>query len=268
MFFVSDRTGITAETLGTTLLTQFDPSAFRQSTLPFVNSEDKAQSALEYINHIAQSSGLKPIVFSTTVSDEVRAILRNANALFLDLFDLFVPAMERELEVKSTHREGQAHGIADRDSYQQRIDAMNYALNHDDGLGAEDYDQAQVLLVAPSRCGKTPACIYLAMQHGVYAANYPLTPEDLESQRLPAALAPHKDKLYGLYIEPERLHFIRSERRHGSHYASLPQVSFELRQALALYTRHKLPSSDTTNMSIEEIATTIMQEKGLRRRHF
>lgn len=268
VFFLSDRTGITAETLGATLLTQFDEAEFKQSTLPFVNSVEKARSAVEYIDHTAAASGYKPIVFSTTISDEVRHILRGANALFLDLFDMFVPALEGELKVKSAHLEGRAHGIADRDTYQVRIDAMNYALNHDDGVAPGGYDDAQVVLIAPSRCGKTPTCIYLAMQHGVVAANFPLTEDDLENQRLPKALQPYHKKLYGLSIEPERLHHIRSERRRGSQYASVPQVSYELRQAEALYKRHGIPCCNTTNMSIEEIATLIMQEKGIRRRSF
>jgi len=268
VFFLSDRTGITAETLGATLLTQFDETQFKQSTLPFINSEEKARSAVEYINHTGQRSGLNPIVFSTTVSDEVRAILRGADALFLDLFDLFVPPLEEELKEKSAHREGRAHGIANEDLYKVRIDAMNYALNHDDGLSANGYGDAQVILVAPSRCGKTPACIYMAMQHGVFAANYPLTEEDLEVKRLPKVLAPYREKLYGLSIDAERLHHIRSERRRGSRYASIPQVSYELRQAEALYRRLNIPHTNTTNMSIEEIATVIMQDKGIRRRSF
>lgn len=268
VFFLSDRTGITAETLGATLLTQFDEGQFKQSTLPFVNNAEKARSAVEYIDYMARQSELKPIVFSTTISEEVRTILRESNALFLDLFDQFEPQLEAELNVKSAHREGRAHGIADQDTYQTRIDAMNYALKHDDGVAGNGYDQAEVVLMAPSRCGKTPTCIYLAMQHGVFAANYPLTPEDLESQKLPSVLTPYKDKLYGLSIDPERLRQIRSERRRGGQYASMPQVSFELREAEALYKRHGIPSSSTTSMSIEEIATMIMQEKGIRRRTF
>lgn len=268
VFFLSDRTGITAETLGATLLTQFDESEFKQSTLPFVNSIEKARAAVEYINHTAAGTGKRPIVFSTTVSDEVREILRGAEALFLDLFDLFLPALEGELKVKSAHLEGRAHGIADEDTYRSRIDAMNYALKHDDGLSADGYGDAGVILVAPSRCGKTPACLYMAMQHGVFAANYPLTEEDLERQRLPEVVQPYRDKLFGLSIDPERLHHIRSERRRGSQYASLPQVSYELRQAEALYKRHNIPFANTTNMSIEEIAAVIMQEKDLRRRRF
>lgn len=268
VFFLSDRTGITAETLGATLLTQFEEGQFRQSTLPFVNTAEKARSAVEYIDYMERQSALKPIVFSTTISEEVRAVLRESNALFLDLFDQFEPKLEAELNVKSAHREGRAHGIANRDSYQTRIDAMNYALKHDDGLSGNGYDKAEVILIAPSRCGKTPTCIYLAMQHGVFAANYPLTPDDLESQQLPKILQPYKDKLYGLSIDAERLHQIRSERRRGGQYASVPQVSFELRQAEALYKRRNIPNSSTTSMSIEEIATMIMQEKGLRRRTF
>lgn len=265
IFYLSDRTGITAESLGSTLLTQFQESEFRESTLPFVNSVEKAHSAVEYIKHVYETSGLRPIIFSTTVSDDVRDILRNCDALFLDLFDQFVPALENELKVKSAHLVGRAHGKPDDDAYQARIDAMNFALKYDDGVSSEGYDDATVVLVAPSRCGKTPVCIYMAMQHGIFAANYPLTEEDLEGKQLPKMLAAHKDKLYGLSIEPNRLHNIRSERRRGSTYASLPQVSYELRQAESLYKRFNIPSTNTTNMSIEEIATLIMQEKGLRR---
>lgn len=268
IFFISDRTGITAETLGATLLTQFDETQFKQSTLPFINSTDKARAALDYIDHTGKTSGLQPIVFSTTISEEVRDILRSGTALFLDLFDTFVPQLEGALDAKSSRRAGRAHGIANEDVYESRIDAMNYALNHDDGVGENGYEKAQVILIAPSRCGKTPVSIYLAMQHGVYAANYPLTEEDLEQRKLPRALADHRDKLYGLWINPERLHQIRSERRRGSQYAALPQVSYELRQAEALYKRHALPYSETTNKSIEEIATMIMQDKDIRRRSF
>ncbi len=268
IFFLSDRTGITAETLGSTLLTQFDEGSFKQSTLPFINTPEKAQSALEYIEHTGRASGLKPIIFSTTVSDDVREILRAGDALFLDLFDLVLPALEAELEVKSSHREGRAHGIADEDTYRSRIDAMNYALTHDDGVGETGYEDAQVILVAPSRCGKTPVCVYLAMQHGVYAANYPLTEDDLDNRSLPDVLAAHRDKLYGLSIDPERLHQIRTERRKGSQYAAIQQVSYELRQAETLYKRHGLPHANTTNKSIEEIATVIMQDKNIRRRSF
>ncbi|MDA3919459.1 MAG: kinase/pyrophosphorylase [Salinisphaera sp.] len=268
IFFLSDRTGITAETLGSTLLTQFDESELRQSTLPFVNTADKARSTLAYIEHTGRASGLTPIVFSTTVSDEVRAVLRAGNIVFLDLFDMFLPSLESALDTKSTHRVGQAHGIANQDIYDSRIDAMNFALNHDDGVNEQGYERAEVILVAPSRVGKTPVCIYMAMQYGIYAANYPLTEDEFDSGQLPRALKPHRDKLYGLYIDPKRLHHIRSERRKGSQYAAIPQVSYELRQAEQLYKKHRVPYAETTHKSIEELATLIMQDKNLRRRSF
>lgn len=268
VFFVSDRTGITAETLGATLLTQFDERQFRQSTLPFVNSADKARSALEYIEHTGRTLGTQPIVFSTTVSDEVREVLRAGNVLFLDLFDTYVPRLEAALEAKSSHQMGRAHGIADQAIYESRIDAMNFALTHDDGVGESGYERAEVILLAPSRCGKTPVCIYMAMQHGIFAANYPLTEDEFESRELPRALRPHREKLYGLYIQADRLHQIRSERRRGSQYAAMGQVSYELRQAESLYKRHHIAYAETTHRSIEEVAAVIMQDRNLRRRSF
>lgn len=265
IFFISDRTGITAETLGATLLTQFDDNQFLQSTLPFVNSVDKARSALEYIEHTGKSSGLRPIVFSTALLDEVRGVLREGDFLLLDLFDRFVPQLEAELQTRSSHQPGRAHGIANQETYDTRIEAMNYALTHDDGIGEHGYDKAQVILVAPSRCGKTPVCIYMAMQYGIFAANYPLTEEDFESRKLPEALTAHRNKLYGLCIHPDRLHQVRNERLRGSRYADVSQVSYELRQAEQLYKRYRIHFSDTTNKSIEEIAALIMENKELRR---
>jgi regulator of PEP synthase PpsR (kinase-PPPase family) len=268
VYFISDRTGITAETLGHTLLTQFDDSNFKQMTLPFINSTDKARTTVEYVNHAGQTSGLRPIIFSTTVSDEIRAVLRTADALFLDLFDTFIGPIEQELHVKSSHTVGRAHGVSNETSYKTRMEAMNYALHHDDGQTVKDYDRAEVIIVAPSRCGKTPTCIYMAMQHGVFAANYPLTEDDLEKSRLPAALLRYQAKLFGLTSEADRLNQVRNERRPGSRYASLQQVGFELRQAEQLYARNNIPFVNSANMSIEEIATLIMLEKKIERRHF
>ncbi len=268
VFFLSDRTGITAESLGHTLLTQFDVTEFKQMTLPFINTPDKARAAVDYINQAAQESGKRPIIFSTTVNDEIRGLVRGANALFLDLFDTYLGPIEQELHLHATHVEGRAHGQADSEAYRTRMDAMNYALVHDDGATTKDFTKADVILIAPSRCGKTPTCIYLAMQYGVYAANYPLTEEDLEKTRLPGFLTAHKNKLFGLISNPERLHQVRSERRPGSRYASLQQASYELRQAEQLYKQHAVPHVDSTNMSIEEMAVTIMQDKKLRRHSY
>lgn len=268
VFYLSDRTGITAENLGHSLLTQFNLADFKQMTLPFINSADKAAATVEYINMAARESGKRPIIFSTTVNDEIRAILRESEALFLDLFDTFIGKIEAELQQKSAHVEGAAHGRADSEAYRSRIDAMHFALQHDDGASTREYDKADLILIAPSRCGKTPTCIYLALQHGLFAANYPLTEDDLENMRLPALLEKHRSKLYGLISEPERLHQVRNERRPGSKYASLAQANYEVRQAEQLFKRNNINYVDSTHRSIEEMATMIMQDKGLRRRNF
>lgn len=265
VFFLSDGTGITAETLGGALLTQFEGVEFEKTTLPFINSAQKAQSVVDYLNHLAATAQARPIVLSTTVSDEIRNLLRTAQALFIDLFDVMVPPIEAELGQKSSHAQGRAHGLANGGRYDTRIAAMNYAMEHDDGQTVRDLSRADVILIAPSRCGKTPTSLYLALQHGVFATNFPLTEDDLAEGALPRSLRGLDAKLFGLTSQAQRLHQVRSERRPGSKYASLAQCAFELRQAEQLYRRHNVPFLDSANMSIEEIAATVMQEKGLRR---
>jgi [pyruvate, water dikinase]-phosphate phosphotransferase / [pyruvate, water dikinase] kinase len=265
VFFVSDQTGVTAETMGHSLMTQFEGLEFRPVTLPFVASVDKAHEAVRRINRAAEEEGLRPIIFSTLVQDDLRDIVMAANALFLDFFAAFVGPLERELNTRSTHRAGRAHGMADIAAYSARINATNYALSNDDGTGG-DYTHADVILVGVSRSGKTPTCLYMALQYGVYAANYPLTEEDLENGRLPGRLEPHRRKLFALSIKPERLQQIRNERRPDSRYSSLQQVQYELRAADALFTRYAIPCLDTTECSIEEIASRILNTSGIERR--
>jgi [pyruvate, water dikinase]-phosphate phosphotransferase / [pyruvate, water dikinase] kinase len=265
VFFVSDQTGVTAETMGHSLLTQFDRLEYRQVTLPFVSSMEKAEEAVRKINLAAAESGVRPIIFATLVQDDVREVVKRSEGLFLDFFEAFVGPIERELSTRSTHRAGRAHGIADQLAYTARINATNFALANDDGSG-RDYAQADVVLVGVSRSGKTPTCLYLALQYGVCAANYPLTEDDLESSRLPPALIPFQRKLYGLSIKPERLQQIRRERRPDSKYASAPQVQYEVRAAEALFSRYSIPYINTTECSIEEIASRILDESGIERR--
>lgn len=265
VFFVSDQTGVTAETLGHSLMTQFEGLEFRPVTLPFVSTLDKAHEAVRRIDRAAQDEGVRPIVFSTLVQDELRDVLMRANGLFLDLFSTFVGPLERELHTRSTHRAGRAHGIADLAAYTTRINATNFALANDDGSGG-DYAHADVVLVGVSRVGKTPTCVYMALQYGVFAANYPLAEEDLEAGRLPVRLEPFRGKLYGLTIRAERLQQIRSERRPDSRYASRAQVQYELRAAAALFSRYSIPTLDTSESSIEEIASRLLNTTGIERR--
>ena len=266
VFFVSDQTGVTAETMGHSLLTQFDGLEFRAITLPFIATIDKALEARQRINATAAAEGVPPIVFSTLIKDDLRDVVKAADGVFLDFFEAFLGPLEAALDSKSAHATGRAHGMSDVAGYTARINATNFALANDDGVHTRDYGAADVILVGVSRSGKTPTCLYMAIHYGINAANYPLTEDDLEHGRLPAVLAAHLPKLYGLTIRPDRLQQIRNERRPDSRYASAQQVAFELRAAEALFQRYGIPFLDTTSCSIEELGARIMHRTGVERR--
>ena len=266
VFFVSDRTGITAEMLGNSLLTQFEDFDFTRITIPFVDSPDRVREAIRTINETAELESRRPLVISSVVDEAASEVIRReANALTLDLFQAFIQPMEAELGAKSSHAAGRSHGIANSHEYFARMEAINFTQAHDDGATTRDLDKAQVVLVGVSRCGKTPTSLYLALQFGVRAANFPLTPDDFSDRKLPASIVPHRGKLFGLTIQPERLREIREERRPGSKYASLDNCRYEIREAEALMVREKIEMLDTTSKSIEEISTTILHRAKLQR---
>lgn len=259
-FFISDGTGITAETLGHSLLTQFPDLKARQVRIPFVDDLDKALDCARQIRDAAQRDGLRPIVFSTLVNPETVAGLRQADALFIDLFEQFIGPLEAELNMRSNHAVGRFHGIAESSDYKARIEAINFAMAHDDGVSSDgELADADVILVGVSRSGKTPTSLYLAMQFGVKAANYPLIPEDFQRNKLPGELHKYRPKLFGLTISPERLSQIRQERRANSRYAALDNCIYEIDSAQKLMRRENIPWLDSTTKSIEEISATIMQ---------
>ncbi len=259
VFIISDGTGITAETFSHSVLSQFESVKFNQIRIPFVDTLEKADSVVERINHVA-ATGSQPIAFTTLVNTELSTRIKTANALFLDLFAGFVEPLEQALGVRSSHSIGKSHKVADSTQYRNRIDAINYSLAHDDGQFVKGLSQADVILVGVSRCGKTPTSLYLAMQYGVKAANFPLIPDDFERGALPSTLHPYRKKLFGLTIQPERLAEVRQERRPDSKYASLNQCLNEVAEAERLMRMENIPSLSTTTKSIEEIATTILHE--------
>src|SRR3954452_18764687 len=259
VFFVSDGTGITAQMLGHSLLTQFEGVEFMQVTLPFIDSAEKAEECLARIEAEATGGNGQPVVFSTLVNQELRAIVRRANALFLDFFETFIDPLEAGLGVKSSHTIGRSHSAMDKKEYQQRMEAINFAMAHDDGASHRELATADVILIGVSRSGKTPTSLYLALQFGVKAANYPLIPEDFDRNRLPPALRADTSRLYGLTIAPERLHEIRRERRPDSRYAALDNCRYEVEEAETLMRREGIHSINSTTKSIEEIATTILR---------
>ena len=260
VFFVSDGTGITAQMLGHSLLTQFEGVEFNQVTLPFVDSPGRAEECLDRIEREAVRENGQPIVFATLVNAELREVIRRANALVLDFFETFIDPLEAGLGVPSTHTIGRSHSTFDKPEYHRRIEAINFAMAHDDGNSHGELSQADVILIGVSRSGKTPTSLYLALQFGVKAANCPLIPEDFVRDRLPEGLLPHKAKLYGLTISAERLHEIRQQRRPDSHYAALANCREEIGRAEALMRRDGIRWIDSTVKSIEEIATTILRE--------
>ena len=262
VFFVSDGTGITAETFGNAILAQFEVK-FRHIRIPFVDSVDKAHQAVRQILHTGEIEGRKPIVFTTLVNMEVLSVILEGckdKTMLMDMFSIFVNPLEKELGIKSNHRVGRFSDASKSQEYRDRIEAINFSLAHDDGQLNRDLELSDVILVGVSRSGKTPTSLYLAMQHGLKASNYPLIPEDFERRQLPPALMPHKKKIFGLTIQPERLSEIRNERRPDSKYASLPNCRHEVAEAEAMMRRAGIRWLSTTHKSIEEIATTILQE--------
>jgi regulator of PEP synthase PpsR (kinase-PPPase family) len=261
VFFVSDGTGITAETFGNSILNQF-PATPRHVRRPFIDNVEKANAVAAEINAAAEAEGKRPIVFVTLVNDEVRDALTadSCKGLVLDMFRTFVEPLEIEFGVKSNHRVGRFSDVAKSQEYTDRIEAINFSLAHDDGQSARNLDIADVILVGVSRSGKTPTSLYLAMQHGVKAANYPLIPEDFERGHLPTTLAPYKTKCFGLTIDAVRLAQIRHERRPASRYASLDNCRQEVRDAESMMRRAGIPWLSSTHKSIEEIATTILRD--------
>ena len=262
--FISDSTGITAETLGSSILSQFENQKFEHIVIPYVDSMAKAHSAVEKINRAAAEMGNQPIVIDTLVDEHLRAVIATSQGFIIDVLGTFVSQLEIALGEAPSRTVGRAKSAVRDAEYKLRIDAVNYALDNDDGARLNRYDQAEVILIGVSRSGKTPTCLYLAMQSGVFVANYPITEEDMENDRLPKPLLEHRNRLFGLTIDAGRLAAIRSERRPNSRYASLRQCEDELRQAEAMFIRFGIPYLDITHASVEEIATRVLLDTGLR----
>ncbi|HLW05641.1 MAG TPA: pyruvate, water dikinase regulatory protein [Azoarcus sp.] len=265
-FFISDGTGITAETLARSLLTQFPETRFHEIRIPFVNDANRALACVSRIKRAAELDGVRPIIFSTLINPAIIRTLRQSGALYIDLFQQFIGALEEELETPASHIVGRSHSMDESSDYHARIEAINYTMSHDDGISSDSaLEQADLILVGVSRSGKTPTSLYLALQFGIKTANYPLIPEDFERMRLPRALDRHRGKSFGLMIAPERLALIRAERRPGSHYASLDNCRHEIAASQKILRNENIPWVDSTAKSIEEISATIMQAIGLER---
>lgn len=263
IFYVSDGTAITAETVGHSLISQFRNIEFRQIRIPFVNTVKRAEVAAKKIKSYYLDS--QPLVINTVVDIKLRRIIHSGGGLKLDPFNSLLRKMEDSLGINRLPAVGRAHGIVDSKAYTARIDATNFALLHDDGMSVS-YDEADIILLGVSRSGKTPTCLYLALQYGVKAANYPLTEEDLDRLKIPENILKHKNKVYGLTIDPFRLSQIRAERRSGTQYSNKRQCQREVSDAESMYLRSGIEFLSTTNTSIEEISGKILQALKLNHR--
>ena len=265
-FFISDGTGITAQALGQALLAQFETIEFQRITLPYIDSLEKAQNVVARINRTADADEGAPIIFDTIVNSEIRSVIRTSQGYMIDIFGTFLEPLEMELGHKSSYTVGKSHSITGSERYNQRIEAMNFALENDDGARTRQYSEADLILVGVSRSGKTPTCIYLALQCGLKAANYPLTDDDILDQKLPKVLQPYREKIFGLTIDVDRLVMIRNERKPNSRYASLKQCMYEVQEVELMYQRERISNINSTHYSVEEIATRILMETGIERR--
>ena len=266
VFFISDGTAITAEQLGRSILSQFSGVKFETRVLPYIDSEERAQTAVAIINDASEKDGAPAFVFDTLVSPQLREIINSANACNLDMYEGLISRISHELGMPPDPHKGFAHDAVDSETYKSRIDAVHYALDNDDGARTRHYDKADIILLGVSRSGKTPTSIYLALRFGIRAANYPITEEDVEFGGLPKVLKEHKGRLFGLMIDVDRLVAIRTERKAGTRYASRAQCERELAAIQDMYRMNGIPSLDVSEMSIEEIATRILQITGMKRR--
>ena len=262
VFFLAGGTGISAETLGNLMLQQFPSLTFARRKIPFITTVEQARHVVEVLD-AATTDSVTPLAFSTVSDEEIRTELQRTRCAFIDLFGSHLDTVERVLHVNATHGVGALHGLGDTRRYDARMQAIEFAMEHDDGASLRNLEQADLILVAPSRCGKTPTSMYLALQHGLKVANYPLVDEDFATGDLPRPIRQLGSKCFGLLSTAARLSQVRGERRPGSKYASLAQCSFELRRAEALYRAHRIPSVNSASMSVEEIAAVIMQSSRL-----
>ncbi|MFK7891148.1 MAG: pyruvate, water dikinase regulatory protein [Granulosicoccus sp.] len=259
-FIVSDRTGLTAQAMAHSLLSQFPSIDFQIESFTFVDSEQKASALVRRCIAIRQQHGMSPMVFLTMVDDDLRALFSQADITVFDLFQTFIGPMEERLGIESSHTIGGSHGVQDEKAYTSRIAAVHFAMQTDDGMDVSNYRKADLIIVGVSRCGKTPASLYMSLHYGLFVANYPLTDQELEFKRLPEILQVHRGKLFGLTIDPFRLLKIRQKRYEGSTYSDAVTCQREIAQAESIFRAESIPYLNTTSMSVEEIGAMIVNQ--------
>lgn len=260
VFFVSESTGITAETMGHSLLSQFPHLDFTYIQRPYINTQEKAHNLSKEISKVSQEQGFKPLVFATMPESDINKILDDSDCHYYEIFENFLDKIGHDLHTKPTRESGLSHGLVNEKTYDARIDALNYTLKHDDAMILKTLDKADVIIVGVSRSGKTPTSLYLALKYGIKAANYPITDTDFDKHDLPDALLQNREKLFATTIEAKRLHEIREKRRPSSQYSALQTCKSEIKKAQQLYNKYDLIPMDVTHQSIEELSAQIVRK--------
>jgi len=260
VFFVSESTGITAETMGHSLLSQFPHIDFTYLQRPYVNTLEKAKELVNEISQVSKEQGFKPLVFATMPETYINKTLENADCHYYEIFENILDKIGQDLHTKPTRESGLSHGLVNEKTYDARIEALNYTLKHDDAMVLKTLDQADVIIVGVSRSGKTPTSLYLALKYGIKAANYPVTDTDFDKGDLPEVLIDNQDKLFATKIEANRLHEIREKRRPSSQYSALATCIDEIKKAEELFDKYNLKPMDVTHQSIEELSAHIVRK--------
>lgn len=263
VFLISDSTGITLEKLSHSLLSQFPQVNFTIMTHRYIDTTTKVESICDYIHQVYQQDQLKPLVFTSLLNQTHRSAISTAECIHYDIFEMFMGKLNQVLDLTPTPVSGLSHAVANENQYESRIEAINFALKSDDGLSTSLYEKADVILLGVSRAGKTPTCLYLAMNYGILAANYPITEEDMQFSDVPDVIKKYKSKCFALTIEVNQLTHIRNKRRPDSKYASVAQCRREINFANNLFRENNIECIDTSTTSIEELATSIISKKNL-----
>ena len=256
LHLISDSTGETLNIVAKAVGAQFEGATAREHIYSLVRSENQLRRALQ---HIAVNPG---IVFSTLVNPILRQVLETEcaklNVPCVSILDPAVEAMRKYLGAEETHRPGAQHDMDSR--YQERVEALNFAIQHDDGQNLKNLADADVILVGVSRSSKTPTSVYLAIR-GIRAANIPIVPGISPPDHLFSLSKP----LYvGLWLSPERLLQIRRNRlstmgeNKSSDYVDEDAIRSELTMTRRLFERFQWPTIDVTRRSIEETAAAIL----------
>ena len=253
---VSDATGETLNSIAKAALAQFEGQYVEEHSYALIRSAKQLDRAMQNI------TTQKGLVFFTLVNPELRKELvarcAAADLPCLDVMEGPISMMRQYLGAAETHRPGAQHEVDQR--YLQRIEALNFTIQHDDGQALDSIDGAQVILVGASRTSKTPTCIYLAIR-GVRAANVPLVP----GIALPSALLATKTPLIvGLWASPDRLVQVRRNRLNtmgevrDTNYVDVDSVRNEVSATRRLFEQNDWPVIDISRRSVEETAAAVI----------